>query len=43
MASRQPLNQYGLGDEFNVEHFRKNNAQLHDILMQLKTPQFEED
>jgi hypothetical protein len=27
--------QYGLEDEYSVEAFRKNNAQLQDILMQL--------
>jgi hypothetical protein len=36
------LPQYGTEDDFSVEAFRKNNAQLQDILMQLKTPQFDD-
>jgi hypothetical protein len=36
MVSRQPnINQYGIAEEYSVEHFRKNNAQLQNILMQL--------
>jgi hypothetical protein len=35
MDARQHIPQYGLDDEFSVEAFRKNNAQLQGILMQL--------